>query len=285
MLFLEKTTQFIAKHRESHPTQPFFAVLCTQIAHAPVLPAEEFRGTTKAGPRGDFVWELDAIVGRLLDQLQALGIDDNTLILFSSDKGPETVHVDWMRRDHGHDAAGGWRGMKRDGWEGGHRVPFIARWPGKFPGGLVSDQLCSTTDLFATIASAVGTELPDEVAVDSFDLLPAMLGRVPDSQPIRPHLLTQSFRGEFQIRQGKWKYLDHRGSGGNDYSKGMLTAYQLEEAEPDAPGQLYDLESDPGETQNLYYRQADKRQELQNLLQELKESGRSAPRDRKPFRF
>ncbi len=282
-MFLEKTLSFIERHRQAAPTQPFFAVLSTQIAHAPVLPAEPYRGMTEAGPRGDFVRELDSIVGQVLDQLATLGIDDNTLVIFTSDNGPETVHVDWMRRDHNHDPAGGWRGMKRDGWEGGHRVPFIARWPKRIPPSQVSNQLLSTTDIFATIASAVDKELPDDVAVDSFDLLPVMLGRVPDSQPIRPHLLTQSFRGEFQIRQGKWKYLDHAGSGGNDYTKGILRTYHLNETESDAEGQLYDLEADPGETRNLYNAEPQKRQELQNLLQELKESGRSAPRGRKPF--
>ena len=122
-----------------------------------------------------------------------------------------------MRQDHDHDPVGGWRGMKRDGWEGGHRVPFIARWPAKIPPKQVTAQMMNTTDIFATLASAAGTALPDDVAVDSFDLLPAMLGRQAEDKSIRPHLLTQSFRGQFQIRQGNWKYLDHKGSGGNEY--------------------------------------------------------------------
>lgn len=285
LLFYQKTQEFIVAHREQHPEQPFFAVLSTQIAHAPVLPAEPFAGATRAGPRGDFVHELDAIVGRLLTLINRLDIDDNTLILFNSDNGPETVHYDWMLRDHGHDAAGGWRGVKRDGWEGGHRVPLIARWPGTIPANQVSAQLTNTTDIFATLASVVGYQLDDSDAVDSFDMLPVWLGLQEESEPIRPHLLTQSFRGEFQIRKGNWKYLDHQGSGGNNYDRGVMKPYALPATSITTPGQLYNLENDPRETTNLYDAQPEKRKELQALLQRLKSSGRSAPRHRTPLAY
>lgn len=284
LLFYKKTAEFIKDHQNTKSDKPFFAVLSTQIAHAPVLPAEEFNGATEGGPRADFVWELDVIVGRVLDLVQELGIDDNTLILFNSDNGAETLHVDWMRQDHNHDASGGWRGMKRDGWEGGHRVPMIARWPGNIPAGQVSNQMTNTTDIFATVASAVGYQLPDDAATDSFDMLPVMLGQQADSDSVRPHLLTQSFRGEFQIRQGPWKYLDHKGSGGNGYDKGNMLKYAIPETEPDAPGQLYNLDTDAGETTNLYFKNESKRQELQALLKRLKDSGRSAPTGRMPVR-
>lgn len=280
LLFYKKTKEFITEHRDKTPEKPFFAVFSTQIAHAPVLPAEEFNGATKAGPRGDFVFELDALTGRVLDLLKELGIDDETLVFFNADNGAETVHVDWMRQDHDHDASGGWRGMKRDAWEGGHRVPFIVRWPGRIPKGQVSDQMTNTTDIMATLASVVGYKLPDDAATDSFDMWPAMLGK---KEPIREHLLTQSFRGEFQIRKGNWKYLDHKGSGGNGYEKGPLQKYALVEQEPEAPAQLYDLAKDPGETTNLYFKEEAKRKEMQALLKKLKESGRSAPKGRVPM--
>ena len=279
-LFFEKTKGFITKHRKESPEKPFFAVFSTQVAHAPVLPSKKFRGKSKAGARGDFVFELDALTGRVFDLLDELEIDDETLVLFNADNGAETVHVDWMRQDHNHDASGGWRGVKRDGWEGGHRVPFIARWPGRIPKGQVSDEMTNTTDIMATIASVIGYELPDDAATDSFDMLPVMLG---NDEPVREHLLTQSFRGEFQIRKGNWKYLDHKGSGGNGYEKGILKKYALEEKAPEAPGQLYDLEKDPGETTNLYFKEEATRKKMQALLKELKESGRSAPKGRKPL--
>ncbi len=152
----------------------------------------------------------------------------------------------------------------RDGRDGFRRDRFPIR-------------LTNTTDIFATLASVVGYQLPDDVATDSFDMLPAMLGIQDPQSSIRPHLLTQSFRGEFQIRQGDWKYLDHRGSGGNSYDKGILEKYALAESEPAATGQLYNLATDPGETDNLFFKESAKREQLQALLNQLKESGRSAP--------
>ncbi len=123
LLFLEKTKKFITRQVTDAPDQPFLAVLSTQIAHAPVLPADEFNGKTNAGPRGDFVFELDAIAGRVLDLLDSLNIDDNTIVIFNADNGAEIMHVDWMRLDHGHDPTAGRRGMKRDGWEAGIACP------------------------------------------------------------------------------------------------------------------------------------------------------------------
>ena len=284
LLFYEKTKAFITEHRKKTPDKPFFAVLSTQVAHAPVLPAEEFKGATQAGPRADFVWELDVIVGRVLDLLKELNIDNDTLVLFNSDNGPETLHVNWMRQDHAHDPSGGWRGMKRDGWEGGHRVPFIARWPGHIPPKQVTSQMTSTTDIFATVTSVVGVSLPDDVATDSFDMWPVMAGLQDESVSVRHHLLTQSFRGQFQIRKGAWKYLDHKGSGGNNYEAGEMKQWFIAEKAPDAPGQLYNLDDDPGETNNLYFTEEAKRKELQDSLETLKSSGRSAPTSRNPFR-
>ena len=283
LLFYDKTRKFITEHRKNTPNKPFFAVLSTQIAHAPVLPAPEFNGATEAGPRGDFVWELDALVGKVLDLLKTLEIDENTIVMFNADNGPEIMHVDWMRQDYEHDASGGWRGMKRDAWEGGHRVPFIVRWPGTFPRGLVSDQMTNTTDIFATVASIIGYKLSDEDARDSYDMLPVMLGIQDENQSIRPYLLTQSFRGEFQVRKGNWKYLDHKGSGGNSYESGMMKKYALPEKAPAATGQLYNLDTDPSEMTNLFFAETEKRKELQELLGYLKSSGRSAPKNRQPI--
>ena len=285
LLFYEKTVTFIRDHQRRFPHQPFCALFSTQISHAPVLPAAEFNGKTSAGPRGDFIHELDTLTGRLLDVLKNLEIEENTLVIFNSDNGPETVHTAWMREDHEHDAAGGWRGVKRDGWEGGHRVPFIARWPNQIPPAQTSHQLISTTDILATLASVVGHELPNNAAIDSFDMLPVLLGKRSDNEPIRPHLLTQSFRGEFQIRQGNWKFLDHQGSGGNNYDRGIMKPYAYSDPVSEAPGQLYDLSTDPGERNNLYFTEKSKREELQRLLTRLTadQHGRSAPTERHPL--
>ncbi|MEM8713512.1 MAG: arylsulfatase [Planctomycetota bacterium] len=286
VLFCDKALAFIDEHAQEHATEPFFLVLSTQVAHAPVLPAPGFEGKTEAGARGDFVAELDALTGRVLDRLAELELDENTLIFFNSDNGPETLHAIWMREDHQHDAAGGWRGVKRDGWEGGHRVPFIARWPAGIQPGLVTDQLASTTDIFATVASLTGVDLPDDVAIDSFDLAPILVGTQDPEVSVRPHLLTQSFRGQYQLRVGEWKYLDHTGSGGNNYAKGKLAAYALPETEPEAPAQLYNLRLDPGETTNLYFKEEERREAMRARLKELTEGpgARSAPLGRQAIR-
>jgi len=131
--------------------------------------------------------------------------------------------------------------------------------------------------------SVVGYQLADKDATDSFDMLPAMLGTQDKSKSIRPYMLTQSFRGEFQIRQGAWKYLDHRGSGGNDYDREPMKKYALPETAPESTGQLYNLQEDPGETNNLFFMETEKRKQLQDLLQQLKSSGRSAPKNRIPI--
>lgn len=282
LMFYKKTEDFIIDHCQKSPSTPFFTILSTQIAHAPVIVPKEFLGKSGGGPRGDFVFLLDDIVGRTINLLKRLDIDDNTLVIFTSDNGAETLHTAWMREDHQHDASGGFRGMKRDGWEAGHRVPFIARWPKKFPASKVSKQMLNVTDIFATVASITDYKLKDKDCVDSFDMLPAMISVSENQKQIRPHLLTQSFRGEFQIRQGYWKFLDHTGSGGNKY-KGILEKYVLPEDEPEAKGQLYNLNRDSGEKSNLYFKNKAKRVELEKLLKELKESGRSAPLGRKPL--
>jgi arylsulfatase A-like enzyme len=242
------------------------------------LAADPFKGKTKAGPHGDFIYELDWIVGELLATLERLGVADNTLVIFTSDNGPETTSVIHMRADYGHDGARPWRGMKRDSWEGGHRVPFIVRWPGHVKPGTTSSQPLSLTDVMATVAAILGAELPNDAAEDSFNMLPALLGE--DDAPIRPYLLHQAFGGArtLSIRRGPWKYLDHTGSGGNRYENDpRLRPLMLPDTAPGAPGQLYNLETDPGETRNLYFEQPQIVKELKTLLEQSKASGRSRP--------
>lgn len=192
-----------------------------------------------------------------------------------------------MRRDYAHDGARPWRGMKRDQWEGGHRVPFIVRWPRRIAAGSSSAQTVCLCDLMATCAALTGVHLPNDAAEDSYDILPAMLGQTPAGEAVRAHTLHQSFLsntgagGEpalnLSIRRGKWKYLDHRGSGGNDYEREELKPYALPEKAPAAPGQLYDLQADPGETTNLYFEQPQVVEELKSALDRYVASGRSAP--------
>ncbi len=279
LVFLKKSQEFLENHLQKSPEQPFFLFHSTQAVHLPSFPAGRFKGRTKSGPHGDFIFELDFIVAELMATLDRLGVADDTVVMFSSDNGPEVPTVYHMRHDHQHDGARPWRGMKRDNWEGGHRVPLIIRWPGKVKAGSVSAQITSLTDVMATVAAIVGAKLPLDAAEDSFDMLPALLGQG-DQQPIRPYLLQQGFGGAryVAIRRGNWKYLAHQGSGGNQYaSHPLLKEYWLPDSAPDAPGQLYDLESDPGETKNLYFDHPEIVTELKSLLQESLENGRSVP--------
>jgi len=277
--FLEKSQQFLKDHVAKTPTKPFFLFHSTQAVHLPSFPGKAFKGKTQSGPHGDFIFELDYVVGELFKTLEQLDVADNTLVIFTSDNGPEVPTIFHMRHDHQHDGARPWRGVKRDNWEGGHRVPMIVRWPGKVPPGQTSDQITSLTDVMATIAEVVDADIPDDAAEDSFSMLPAMLAE-DHGKAIRPYILQQGFGGKryLAIRRGKWKYLAHKGSGGNRYeTHEMLQEYQLPDTAPDAEGQLFDLDNDPGETQNLANIRPEIVNELSELLKATMASGRSAP--------
>lgn len=154
MLFLKKSVEFIENHIIRSPDKPFFLFHSTQGVHLPSFPGKDFKGKTQAGPHGDFIFEFDYVVGEILKTLDRLGLADNTLVMVSSDNGPEVTSVINMRKDYQHDGARPWRGMKRDQWEGGHRVPFIARWPGKIMAGSTTGQTTCLTDVMATCGPA-----------------------------------------------------------------------------------------------------------------------------------
>jgi arylsulfatase A len=274
LAFLQKSRQFLDEHAKSHPEKPFFLLHSTNAVHLPSFASKQFQGSTKAGPHGDFIHELDFIVGELMKTLERLGMADNTVVMFSSDNGPETTSVVHMRADYGHDGARPWRGVKRDQWEGGHRVPFIVRWPERTAAGSTSDLTVCLTDVMATCAAMTGAALPANAAEDSFDLLPVLLGKEYGGQA-RPYTLHQTISLALAIRKGPWKYLDHRGSGGNNYDQGELKPFALPDTAPDAPGQLYNLETDPGETVNLYFKHPEIVRELKALLESSKTQGRS----------
>jgi len=279
MVFLQKSLEFLESHKKQSPDKPFFLFHSAQAVHLPSFAGRAFKGKTGAGPHGDFIFELDYIVGRLAEKLDQLGYGENTLLIFTSDNGPEVPTVINMRKSHQHDGARPWRGVKRDQWEGGHRVPFIARWPKRIEAGSTSEQTVCLTDLMATCATLSGTTIPRDAAEDSFDILPALLGQAGD-KPIREYTLHQTISLALAIRHGDWKYLDHKGSGGNNYErKGEwgLKQFALPERAPDAPAQLYNLANDPGETTNLYNEHPKIVKMLKAKLEAFKTGRRSAP--------
>ena len=253
--FTDRAVDYITE--ASSTEQAFFLYFPLTAPHTPWLPSEQFRGKSGAGVYGDFVMHVDFVVGRILTSLDQLGISDNTIVVFTSDNGshwtPEDIEK-WSHRANHHYA-----GMKSDIWDGGHRVPFLVRWPGKVKAGARSGQLICTTDWLATSADIAGYPLSDEEGEDSYSFLPELLGISSESETGRA-VIHHSLPGEFAIRQGKWKYLDCRGSGG--WSSGG------EESDP--AGQLYNMESDPGEQHNLYASMPEKVEQLKSLLEEYK---------------
>ena len=279
MVFLQKSIEFLEQHKKQSPEKPFFLFHSTQAVHLPSFAGRAFKGKTQAGPHGDFIFELDYILGRLVRKLDQLGYSENTLVIFTSDNGPEVPTVIDMRKTYKHDGARPWRGVKRDQWEGGHRVPFIARWPKRIKAQSITKQTICLTDLMATCANLTGTTVPPKTAEDSYNIMPILLGEA-NEQPVRQYTLHQTISLALAIRHGHWKYLDHKGSGGNNYSRegewGMKQ-FALKERSPDAPGQLYNLANDPGETTNLYNEHPEIVKALKEKLEEFKSSGRSAP--------
>jgi arylsulfatase A-like enzyme len=261
-----KAVEFIHE-RSRQPGQPFFLYLPFTAPHTPWLPLDAYRNRSKAGTYGDFVTEVDAMLGRVMQALDGSGLAQNTLFIFTSDNG-----ADWKLEDlarYAHRANGDWRGEKADIWEGGHRIPFIARWPGRIRPNSVNKELGSLGDLMATAAAIVGTKLPDNAGEDSFNLLPALLGT--NTKPVRDSMVQHSIDGMFSLRQDNWKLEQGLGSGG------FSPPRAVEPAEGGPMGQLYDLSTDPGELHNLYQTRPDVVDRLATLLEKYKRQGYTRP--------
>jgi arylsulfatase A-like enzyme len=224
------------------------------------------RGKSQAGLRGDMVALVDWIVGQVDGALERRGLVENTLIIVTSDNGARLV--DFYGQDYGHKSCGDLRGQKADIWDGGHREPLVARWPGVVEPGSTSAELICLGDLMATCAEIIGRELPERAAEDSFSFLPA-LTRAGNNAPVRPAIVHHSGDGMFSIRQGKWKLIVGRGSGG-------FSEPQRIEPKPGEPqGQLYDMEADVQETSNLWADRPEIVDQLTSLLDLYIKAGRS----------
>ncbi len=266
--FTRKAVEFI--HQRSKPgagNQPFFLYLPLASPHTPWLPGKEFQGRSKAGDYGDFVTHVDDTLGQVLAALRETGQDGNTMVVFTSDNGADWKITDKER--YAHQANAAWKGEKADVWEGGHRVPFLARWPGRIPAGSVRHDLGCLTDLLATVAALVGKPLPRNAGEDSFNLLPALLGKA--ESPARRDVVHHSMNGMFAIREGDWKLAVGLGSGG-------FTAPAVVDPAPGGPqGQLFNLKEDPGELHNLYQKHPELVDRLLTLLRRQQEQGYSRP--------
>lgn len=269
------------------PTKPFFLYLPLTAPHYPVVPAAEFKGRSQAGEYGDFVAQVDHTVGQVLDALARNGLDTNTLVIFTSDNGPETTgEVDPGAYDriqrYSHYSMDGLRGVKRDAWEGGHRVPFLARWPGRIPGRAVSDEIICHVDFMATCAALLQTKLPANAGEDSYNVLPALLGEK-SQRPIREATVLHSGNGKFAIRQGDWVFIDAR-TGDDNGKRGEPDWFKQERnyANDKLAGQLYNLRDDLPQRRNLYAERPEVTARLKNLLARYISEGRSTPGPAQP---
>jgi arylsulfatase A-like enzyme len=259
-ILTKKAIEFIENHQKKSPDKPFFLHFNPSSPHIPWLVPEFMQGKSREGPRGDLIALVDWCVGQILQTLDKYNLSENTLIIVTSDNGPR-------KGANGHKSAGDFRGYKAQIWEGGHRVPFIARWPGKIKSGSISNDLISLSDMPATFAALTDTQLQEGSAEDSFNILPALTGNSQKlSQPaVR---IFHSGAGVFAIRKGNWKLI--QGTKGPGTGK-----FDLQSPTLNSVGQLYDLEKDPYEQNDVWESNPEVVSELTQLLEKCKKEGSS----------
>lgn len=280
-----RAVAFIETAATAEGRRPFFLYMPLTAPHYPVVPSEDFLGKSRAGDHGDFVVQVDHTVGEVLAALDGAGVADNTLVFFTSDNGPEIVGevkpgAYERLRQYGHASMGPLRGVKRDLWEGGHRVPFLARWPGRIKPASVSDETICHVDLLATVAAIVGAKLPDDAAEDSHDLLPALLGTSRD-RPIRESTVHHSASGRFALRQGDWVVIDAPSGGDNGRAPnhGEPDWFQKQRGYTShAPGpELFNLRADPAQRENLFASEPDRAHAMREELTRIQSSSGTRP--------
>lgn len=259
----EKAVDWLSQAAENKET-PFFLYFAHRNVHGPLAPHERFLGKSEIGVYGDFLLELDWSAGQILDALDSLGLAEDTLVFFSSDNGAvQRGHQPTVYVDHnGHMANGPLRGQKTESLEGGHRVPLLARWPGRIPAGSTTDSLVALTDMMATLAELTSSELPNDAGPDSLSFLGALLDQEPTQAPRRV-LVHESYRGGYGIRVDDWKLLMIQGGGGIGWSP-----FDNDRDEP--YGQLYHLKEDLKELNNLYETHPEQVGEMAELLRTIR---------------
>ncbi len=296
--FSGEAEKFISNAAGAAGGQPFFLYFALTSPHTPTCPSEKFRGKSKLGIYGDFVMETDHCIARILETLDDLSLADNTLVIATSDHGPAPyagriakatfAQLKELEKD-GHYSAGSYRGYKFSAYEGGLRVPFVARWPGHVPAGTTCDRLIGLPDMMATLAEIAGVDLNESQAVDSFSILPLL--KDPQHQPVRESMILQSTRA-MVVRSGQWKLLLCPGSGSEGRFGNSPASQQAWRDAVESFGrkpkshkellqppflQLYDLSNDPGEQRNVAADHPEIIAKLVALLQRNIDSGRSSP--------
>jgi arylsulfatase A-like enzyme len=272
----DKADAWLTKQSASKGKEPFFFYYAIPAPHAPWATANAFKGKSGAGQYGDYVMNVDALIGQVVATLERLKLKENTLIFFSSDNGPVWYPLDIAKS--GHRAAGPWNGMKGALTEAGHRMPFIASWPGKIKPGSSCNEMICFTDMMATLASLLNEKLPDDAGEDSFDISPLLRGEKP-AKPIRNGMVHVNYGSyTLAIREGDWKLILPEWV--YVAKDGTITPDHIVETTGKGPTekfQLYNLRIDPRETANLFAQEPDKAKELFAALKAGLVRGKSRP--------
>lgn len=254
--------------------QPYFMYFPFTAPHTPIAPAAEFKGKSQAGQYGDFVYQVDTVVGQVMDAVRASGTANETIVLFTSDNGPENLTYPVLK-EFAHASQGPLRGAKRMLWEGGHRVPFLAWGPGRIPAGKTESEVICLTDIMATVARITGSKLPDNCAEDSYDVSAALFGKK-QAKPIREATVHHSMNNEYALRQGDWVYINSPKSA-HAAAEPEWWRQQNGIQAHDQPGELFHLKRDLKETKNLYVQYPEKVKQMEALLEKYKTGSRSVP--------
>jgi len=262
----KKAVNWIENQKKGNP---FFLYFALASPHMPIIPNDEFDEKSEAGAYGDFVYQTDFIVGEVLKALQANGLEDNTIVIFSSDNGPESIA--WERAlKYNHFSMGQFRGLKRDVWEGGHHIPFIVKWPKHVRASAVSDEVICQTDIMATLSDIVGIDLPENLAPDSYSLLP-VLQEEDFQSPLREATIHNTNRKTWAIRKGDWLYInDKTGSNMRKMPESFMKLRGYTNF--DTPGLLFNMREDEEQRENLYKEHPEKVSELKKLLEGYRNS-------------
>jgi arylsulfatase A-like enzyme len=271
----QKTVEWIAKQKKE---QPFFAYLAFNSPHYPIVPNKEYHGKSKAGYYGDFVIETDGMVGKVMQALQEHGFSDNTLVIFSADNGAETHAFERLEK-FDQWSSGKYRGLKRDIYEGGHRVPFIVKWPGRVKKGVRSDEVVSQVDLASTFAKIVDYPLAKTEAIDSYNLLPVLAGKK-YSKPLRVATVQNTSAKKFALRQGDWVLINAPTGAAKKEQQDYLNHFGLEPYGKENQGLLFNLKNDPRQSNNLYSQYPSKVKKMRALLESYLEGKPCAPNKR-----
>ncbi len=267
---IDKANRYIRE--KAAAGQPFFLYLPLPAPHTPILPTEEYQGKSGLNPYGDFVLMVDDMVGKVMETLEEAGIRDNTLLIFSTDNGCSPEADFQALGEKGHHPSYIYRGHKADLFDGGHRIPCLLSWPGRIEPHTVNQTVC-LTDFYATFAALVGYPLQDSEGEDSYNILPLLLDTNED-KIIREATVHHSIEGDFTIRQGKWKLLLSPSSGGWSYPQ----PGRDDDVIKTLPRvQLYDMDANPGETQNLEEAYPEIVKQLKELMIKYIQNGRSTP--------